>query len=36
MTWKFKGKGDKYIAEVVSDDLSHAISKQMNGGAKGR
>ena len=27
MTWKIKIKGDKYIAEVVSDDLSHAIVK---------
>jgi hypothetical protein len=27
MTWKIKIKGDKYIAEVVSDDLSHAIFK---------
>ena len=27
MTWKIKIKGEKYIAEVVSDDLSHAIFK---------
>jgi hypothetical protein len=27
MTWKIKIKGDKYIAEVLSDDLSHAIFK---------
>ena len=27
MTWKINIKGDKYIAEVLSDDLSHAISK---------
>lgn len=27
MTWKIKIKGDKYIAEVLSDDLSDAIFK---------
>jgi len=27
MTWKIKIKGDRYIAEAVSDDLSHAIFK---------
>jgi len=27
MTWKIKIKGEKYIAEVLSDDLSHAIFK---------
>jgi hypothetical protein len=27
MTWKIKIKGEKYIAEVVSDDLSQAIFK---------
>ena len=27
MTWKIKIKGDKYVAELVSDDLSHAIFK---------
>ena len=27
MTWKIKIKGEKYIAEAVSDDLSHAIFK---------
>jgi hypothetical protein len=27
MTWKIKVKGDKYIAEVISDDLSNAIVK---------
>ena len=27
MTWKIKIKGEKYIAEVLSDDLSNAISK---------
>ena len=27
MTWKINIKGDKYIAEVISDDLSHAIFK---------
>jgi hypothetical protein len=27
MTWKIKVKGEKYIAEVLSDDLSNAIFK---------
>jgi hypothetical protein len=27
MAWKIKIKGEKYIAEVLSDDLSNAISK---------
>ncbi|HEV2987459.1 MAG TPA: hypothetical protein VG759_03390 [Candidatus Angelobacter sp.] len=27
MTWKIKIKGEKYIAEVLSDDLIHAIFK---------
>jgi hypothetical protein len=27
MTWKIKIKGEKYIAEVLSYDLSHAIFK---------
>ena len=27
MTWKINIKGDKYIAKVLSDDLSHAILK---------
>ena len=27
MTWKIKIKGDKYIAESISDDLSRAIFK---------
>jgi hypothetical protein len=27
VTWKIKIKGDKYITEVLSDDLSHAIFK---------
>lgn len=27
MTWKINIEGDKYIAEVLSDDLSHAILK---------
>jgi hypothetical protein len=27
MTWKIKIKGDKHIAEVLLDDLSHAIFK---------
>jgi hypothetical protein len=27
MTWKINIKDDKYVAEVVSDDLSHAIFK---------
>ena len=27
MTWKVKIKGEKYIAEVLSDDLSNAILK---------
>ena len=27
MTWKIKIKGEKYIAEVLSDDLSNAIFK---------
>ncbi len=27
MTWKIKIKGEKYIAEVLSDDLSEAIYK---------
>jgi len=27
MTWKIKIKGEKYIAEVLSDDLSNAIVK---------
>jgi len=27
MTWKIKIKGEKYIAEVLSDDLSSAIFK---------
>jgi hypothetical protein len=27
MTWKIKIKGDKYIAEVLSDDLGNAIFK---------
>ena len=27
MTWKIKIKGEKYIAELLSDDLSRAISK---------
>ena len=27
MTWKIKIKGEKYIAEVLSDDLGNAISK---------
>ena len=27
MTLKIKIRGDKYIAEVLSDDLSHAIFK---------
>lgn len=25
MTWKIKIKGEKYIAEVLSDDLANAI-----------
>jgi hypothetical protein len=36
MTWKIKIKGEKNIAEVLSDDLSNAIFKAINGGAKGR
>ena len=27
MTWKIKIRGEKYIAEVLSDDLSDAIFK---------
>jgi hypothetical protein len=27
MTWKIKIKGEKYVAEVLSDDLSNAIFK---------
>jgi hypothetical protein len=27
MSWKIKIKGEKYIAEVLSDDLSNAIVK---------
>jgi hypothetical protein len=27
MRWKIKIKGEKYIAEVLSDDLSNAIFK---------
>ena len=27
MTWKIKIKGEKYIAEVLSDDLGNAFSK---------
>lgn len=27
MTWKIKIKGEKYIAEVLLDDLVNAISK---------
>ena len=27
MTWKIKIRGEKYIAELLSDDLSNAISK---------
>ncbi len=27
MTWKIKIKGEKYIAEVLSDDLGNAIFK---------
>jgi hypothetical protein len=27
MTWKIKIKGEKYIAEVLSDDLGNTISK---------
>ena len=27
MTWKIKIKGEKYIAEVLSDDLKTAIFK---------
>ena len=27
MTWKIKIKGDNYIAESISDNLNHAISK---------
>ncbi len=27
MTWKIKIKGEKYIAEVLADDLSQAIFK---------
>jgi hypothetical protein len=27
MTWKIKIKGEKYIAEALSDDLSDAIHK---------
>jgi hypothetical protein len=27
MPWKIKIKGEKYIAEVLSDDLSNAILK---------
>jgi hypothetical protein len=27
MTWKIKIKGERYIAEVLSDDLSNAIFK---------
>jgi hypothetical protein len=27
MTWKIKIKGEKYIAELISYDLSQAISK---------
>ena len=27
MTWKIKIKGEKYIAEALSDDLSNAIFK---------
>jgi hypothetical protein len=27
MTWKIKIKGDNYIAEALSDDLSQVISK---------
>jgi hypothetical protein len=27
MTWKIKIKGEKYIAEVLSDDLSNAVFK---------
>ena len=27
MTWKIKIKGEKYIAEVLSDDLNQAIFK---------
>jgi hypothetical protein len=27
MTWKIKIKGEKYLAEVLSDDPSEAISK---------
>jgi len=27
MTWKIKIKGEKYIAEVLSDDLNYAIFK---------
>jgi hypothetical protein len=27
MTWKIKIKGEKYVAEVLSDNLSNAIVK---------
>ncbi len=27
MTWKIKIKGERYIAEVLADDLSNAIFK---------
>jgi len=27
MTWKIKIKGEKYLAEVLSDDPSEAVSK---------
>jgi hypothetical protein len=27
VTWKIKIKGEKYIAEVLSDDLSNAVFK---------
>ncbi len=35
MTWKIKIRGEKYIAEVLSDDLSNAISKADQGRSQG-
>ena len=35
MTWKIKIKGEKYIAEVLCDDLSSAVFKADQWGSQG-
>ena len=35
MAWKIKIKGEKYIAEVLSDDLSNAIFKMVQWRSQG-